>query len=405
MVNFKTTCALAMVAGSISAFAGEASDFCHLDRMRDATPDDLFYSVGNRHADSISCQGNTLLNRAIVANAKIEVVQELLDMDASAIAANGLELISQARQPELYDLVSGAVEAEEAEGEYVATGDHPDSGPGKFYVGADFMHTLANSMEHEGSDTDVPTDCDQFLAGALPLSHPDCIRSQDKWGSTTDFLGGENGGLKVGYSFGDDVRRGLRVEAEYFAINRKGQPTDSSSLGADLNDKDRELIILRDDMPDVRSRHLAVNAFWDVPIGDTAYDFTFGGGGGFANKEIHYSAAWGRNPDRSVMESIGRNVNAAGTTTWTEDNLEDNVGMYQVMAGVRRWIGDRAVLGVKARYVGYTDFADGGPWGVLRGHSSHVGPGGDDVIYTKEVSGKEQGNFSVGADFSIFLGN
>ena len=267
--------------------------------------------------------------------------------------------------------------------------------PEKWYGGLEVGVALPNTMATHATDNDVPTNCDQHLGEAflvdraadpdvddtvtatrlpLPLNHPACGRGQDEWETRYGPQTGPLMGLSVGY-----LRGPLRVEIEYLYRQHGG---DSVAGENTAGDKQVEFLRAGDRISDFGAHHLFLNAYYDIRRESSAWIPYVGAGAGVTRAELHYSAGWHRNPDRDVIESHGRNPNAAGTLTAEEATLSDSLSGLQVMAGIDYPLADNLLLGFKARYADVLDeFSDGDTWDSLRSHESTVAPGGNEVRY------------------------
>lgn len=258
-----------------------------------------------------------------------------------------------------------------------------------WYGGLDLGIAFPEDIDTSTSDTDVPTNCDQHLGQStvggssvpLPLSHPSCARGQDSWTGDFDMDDGVLLGLNIGYAWGH-----FRVEAEYFHRNHNG---DTSPLQLQTGGKDDEFAKAEESIRDFEADHLFANFYYDfyntaMPMNIIPY---VGAGLGWMHAEMKYSSFFLRNADRGVIQSIGRNPNAAGTLTSVNDSLSDTLFGYQIMTGFDYELQKGLYLGVKARYVdfGSDELKDSGQWDMLRGHTATIEPGGDAVVYTTET--------------------
>ena len=88
-----------------------------------------------------------------------------------------------------------------------------------FYVGVDIGMSVAQDLESTRTNVGIPTNCDQWLSGAVlrdgtavPLPIDECTpRALPASASTFDLDAGWLAGVNAGYRMGR-----LRLEAEYF---------------------------------------------------------------------------------------------------------------------------------------------------------------------------------------------
>ncbi len=287
-----------------------------------------------------------------------------------------------------------------------ATDARAENGRAGWYGGLDLGMAMPHEMDARARDSDVPTNCDQHLPRAtvnidgrnailpFPLSDPGCARGQDHWENSFDLDNGPLLGLNVGYAWS-----GLRLEAEYFYRQHGG---DVSGLEITSGDKNDEFFLLRSGIGDVNGHQFFGNVYHDFhDVSPTLIPY-IGGGVGFMLAKMDYSATFHRNPDRAVIQDLGRHPDAAGTLTSEDEELSDTLWGYQLVAGVDYPLADGVFLGVKARYVGFwNDFKDGGPWNSLRSHASTIAPGGDQARY--EIRTDDLGFWGVSLNLKYFF--
>ena len=108
-----------------------------------------------------------------------------------------------------------------------------------------------------------------------------------------------------------------------------------------------------------------------------------------------------QNSDRDALLDLGRNPNAAGTTSRADAALTDGLLGYQLLAGLDYALTERQALVFKVRYAdafGAFENLDN-PWQTLRGHESTVGPGAAPVRYG--IDARNLGFWSVSAGFRV----
>ena len=242
------------------------------------------------------------------------------------------------------------------------------------YMGVELGFTEQEDMDLKGTDNDVPTRCDQLLStesgassGFTPLTAASlsgsCLRGQDFWETETDLDTGSLIGLQIGYILNNN----MRVEFEYLYRNLDDGKRDNVS---DIGDKEAELQVSNQGIARMSSHSFMANFFYDFELTGSKFTPYLGIGGGFSEVQMDYVAAFARNLDPSNLGTTP--AAAAATTTFTEDELDDTVFTWQVMAGVDYPIDDRWTIGLKARYIEFDDVEDGDTWDRLRGHESAI---------------------------------
>ncbi len=206
-----------------------------------------------------------------------------------------------------------------------------------WYGGLDLGLAVPRDMNTRGKNGGIPTNCDQHLGRATvnidgrnedlpwPLNDPRCARGQDRWENSFNLDNGPLLGLNVGYA-----RRGFRFEGEYFYRQHAGE---SSSIGTLSGGKNDEFLRSEERMGDVGGPQIFGNVYYDFRDVLPKVIPYIGGGVGLMLARMEYSAEFRRNPDRTVIERLGRNPNAAGTLTSEEEKLSDTLWGYQLMAG------------------------------------------------------------------------
>ena len=227
-----------------------------------------------------------------------------------------------------------------------------------------------------GTDTDVPTNCDQHFMGASTMN---CARGQDSWTNSFNLGDGLLVGFNVGYAW-----ENYRFEIEYLQRGHKGE---TLPLGLQTGGKNDEFVTTQEKISDVSADHLFANAYYDFYGVSEEFIPYVGVGAGWMRAEMDYFAIFLRNLNRDALMMAGTNVEAAGTLTSADAELSDTLFGYQFVAGFDYELQEDLYIGVKAYYTefGGEDFSESNRWDLLRGHASTIAPGGDVVEYTIET--------------------
>ena len=287
-----------------------------------------------------------------------------------------------------------------------ATDARAENGRAGWYGGLDLGVAVPDEMITRARNDGIPTNCDQHLPWAtvnidgrneilpLPLSDPGCARGQDHWGNSFDLDNGPLLGLNVGYAWS-----GVRFEAEYFYRQHGG---DVSGPEISSGNKADEFLLVKSRMNNLHGHQFFGNIYRDFRSISPSLIPYIGGGVGVMFAKMDYSAAFHRNPDRAVLQDLGRHPDAAGTLSSEDEELSDTLWGYQLVAGVDTPLADNLLLGVKARYVGFwNDLKGGGTWDRLRSHASTIAPGGDQVRY--EIRTDDLGFWGVSLNLKYFF--
>lgn len=274
---------------------------------------------------------------------------------------------------------------------------------GGFYFGADLGVAGAQSLESTRINVGVPTNCDQWLAGAtlndgarVPLPLGQCQpralpASPNSFGLDAGWLFG----AVAGYSFGQ-----FRVEAEYFHRRHGGERLPLVVPG---DPKQAEFTERSEEIDDLGGSNFFANLHYGLGSpGSGKLRPYIGAGLGLMRGELRYSATSIRNSSRQALLDLGRNPNAAGLASRADDKLADNLLGFQFIAGLDYALSRRQALTVKLRYANaFGDFADHDKqWQPLRGHESTVGPGGAPIRYGIEA--RDLGFWSLSLGFRFF---
>lgn len=277
---------------------------------------------------------------------------------------------------------------------------------GGFYLGVDAGVSLARDLESTRTNVGIPTNCDQWLPGAVlgdgttvPLPIDQCApRAMPASPGTFDLGAGWLAGVNAGYRMGR-----LRLETEYFHRRHGGE---TLALIVPGDPKQPEFAERSERIGSLRGHNVFVNLYHDfrhpsAPWRERRAVPFLGGGVGWMRTQIDYAAVSLRTSDRDALLDLGRNPNAAGTTSRTDAALTDNLMGYQLLAGMDYALTERQALTFKVRYAdAFGDFENlDNPWQALRGHESTVGPGGAPVRYG--INARNLGFWSASVGFKV----
>ncbi len=245
----------------------------------------------------------------------------------------------------------------------------------RWYLGMDLGVALAQDLDTNGRDNDLPTRCDQFItmAGA-PAS---CPAGQDRWTNQFDAGAGVLAGLQVGYRWRD-----FRVEGEYFYRDANHDQAREPFFPGVGNLKDlQEIAESEEVLDDVLSHNFFANLYYDFRS-ESRWTPYVGVGVGFARVQVDYFSRFRRSSDANdIMTTFDPSVNEAearerlaGTTTIGRNKLADTLLGWQILAGVDYRLSEPASLGLKFRWADFTNFVDGEEWTQLRSHDSTNSP-------------------------------
>lgn len=270
------------------------------------------------------------------------------------------------------------------------------------YVGAEIGGLAPGDVSLTRTNHGVPTNCDQWLGGHdldgdgvddVPLPPGQCApRALPASANDVDLSTGLLAAASVGIA-----RRRLRVELEYLH-RRQGGAT--ASLVVPGDPKQQEFVRREEGADDMRVDSLFANLHWEFPtVAGGKWTPYVGGGVGAMRVASDYTATSVRTSDAAALIALGRNPNAAGTTSRAAAGLSDTLTGWQVLAGARYALGEDRSLNVKLRYAdAFGDFsARGNRWRTLRDHASTVAPGGAPVLY--DIDAGDLGSWGVSVGF------
>lgn len=277
---------------------------------------------------------------------------------------------------------------------------HPASG---LYFGAEAGVAMAQKLQSTRVNTGVPTNCDQWLGPAVlndgtavPLPASQCQpRVLPSSPNDFDLDAGWLAGVQVGYAL-DRVR----VEAEYFHRRQGGE---TLPLVVPGDDKQQEFTERNEEIDDLGAHNLFANLYYGFGNGNSRFTPYVGVGLGAMRVKLDYSATSIRNSDRDALLALGRNPNAAGTTSRADKSLSDTLWGYQFIAGLDYALSPASALTLKFRYGdAFSDFEnDDNEWEPLRDHASTAGPGGAPIRYGIEAD--DFGFWAISVGLKFFL--
>lgn len=268
------------------------------------------------------------------------------------------------------------------------------------YVRVELGAGLPSDLSLTRTNHGVPTNCDQWLRGYdfdgdgvddVPLPPGQCTPRALPANANRI---GVDPGYMAGASIG--VGRGRwRAELDYSRRRHGGK---TASLVVPGDPKQQEFVRREEVADEVRADSLFANLYWEFPRRGGRWTPYIGAGLGAKRMGIRYAATSVRTSDADALIAIGRNPDAAGTTSRADAALSDTLYGYQVMTGARLRLDERRSLDLKLRYGdSWEDFAAGGTrWRTLRDHASTVAPGGAPVFYDIAAGGLSAWSVSAG---------
>ena len=253
-----------------------------------------------------------------------------------------------------------------------------------WYAGADIGIALPETLKTRSSDSDVISNCDQWLNtetinGTVlpyPLNSEKCPERGVNWTNSFNLGNGLLAGLNFGYAW-----RSLRVEVEYLhrehSGEKKGGVQDPSALDYNSND----FLEISEIISDVRADHFFGNLYYDFHGLFPKVIPYVGVGAGVTKTSMELSGKYLRKTSREYFTSLPsdkdgpKHPDLAGTDTLYDDDLSDILFGYQFMAGIDYALTDHLFVGVKARYADVGgNFSQRNAYDRLRGHGSTVCP-------------------------------
>ena len=289
----------------------------------------------------------------------------------------------------------------------------PDVARAQFYLGGDAGGASASGPRLMGRDNDRGGVCDEFI-NPLFADVPGCTdprRPGDSWKTEFDGTADILAGVFAGYSLQDrfSSSNGLlgrfRLEMEYFHRDSAFDASADVRFGAGASefaaDQAGEVVLAQDRLGSIAGHNVFGNLYFDFPSRGRLTPY-LGVGVGVAFTEAGYGALGLLNNDPARIasgadlpnaEQVRRNL--AGTVVSERAKLKDRLLGHQVLFGVDWALTESMSLGVKARWVGFDTFQDGGAWDRLRNHASELRlDGSEPVAYEIKLDNLEL--FGVG---------
>ena len=253
-----------------------------------------------------------------------------------------------------------------------------------WYAGADIGIALPETLKTRSSDSDVISNCDQWLDTKtingtvlpFPPNSEECQERDVNWTNSFNLGNGLLAGLNFGYAW-----RSFRVEVEYLhrehSGEKKGGVQDPSALGY----KSVEFVEASEIISDVSADHFFGNLYYDFHDLFPKVIPYVGVGAGVTKTSMELSGKYLRNPSREYFTNLPsdkdgpKHPDLAGTDTLYDDDLSDVLFGYQFMAGIDYALTDHLFVGVKARYADVGgNFSQRNAYDRLRSHGSTVCP-------------------------------
>ena len=252
--------------------------------------------------------------------------------------------------------------------------------PSGFYIGLELGLANSSSVDSTVIAVNHPTRCDSLLypEGISPPNDAACTTAEAKplFANSFDPDAGFAGGVALGYSLDR-----LRFEIEF--LNRN-QGTDSVALrtargNVALTGKDSEWAIPPSErISEFRARQVFANAYYDFK-GDSAWTPYAGAGVGWARTRLRYTSSLRRKPEQEYLAVVSLQEGwpegsepaqraAAGTLSYMETEVSDDLFGFQALAGVDYALSEKVSLGLKARWARFEDLKDDALWDLIRSH-------------------------------------
>ena len=261
------------------------------------------------------------------------------------------------------------------------------------YVSGDFGMNFGASLDSNGASNDRASICDEYINPRYASVADDgqgksCTDPGrglgDGWDNRFSSDDGPLFALALGYRLPGSA---FRTELEYFYRDTGYDETAPipSAVGVNQDKIAQEIVTATDRIGSLVSHNLFANLYLDF-AGTGALTPYVGAGVGLGFAEVDYGSVWARNPDAGAIrtgaglpnvDEIRRNL--AGTTSVADEDLTDTLFGYQLIAGLDYRLTDHLSAGLKARWVRFEDFRDGGVvWDPLRSHPPYLRKGGAD---------------------------
>ncbi len=258
-----------------------------------------------------------------------------------------------------------------------------------FYVSSELGMNFGQSLDTIGTSNDRASVCDGYINPqyAMVESTPggrgyNCTGpdrgSSSSWRNSFDRDDGVLFGAALGYRL--QASR-FRVELEYFY--RDTGYDESSSIDSATGENDdklvQEIVRATDGIGSMTSHNLFANLYLDF-MNNSKFTPYIGVGVGVGLTDLDYTSVWARNSDvnridtgAGLLNATEIQANLAGTTSVAQKELNDMLLGYQVVFGVDYALTELLQVGIKARWVDFDSFRDGGVvWDPLRGHPPYL---------------------------------
>jgi len=276
--------------------------------------------------------------------------------------------------------------------------DAQGAGRGGMYAGLDLGLVFPGRLATQGMDTDVQTLCDELIpvpmrADGTLVPRPSSSMCQsgggDGWTNSLDFGRGVMGGVQLGW-FHNNFR--FELEYAYSAYDGDRGPIDGLIAG-----KENEFVYQNEKFENITSHDFFINGYVDLQVGARFTPY-IGFGLGWRRMELDYTGTFIRNTYDVFNNNpaLADRRNAAGTLSYTEEKLDDDLFGYQLIIGGDYAVDERLTVGAKFRYMRFDEF-DGGYTSsdFLRSHDSIVRVGGVDRPVVNKVETDKMDNWVV----------
>ena len=225
-----------------------------------------------------------------------------------------------------------------------------------------------------------PSRCDRllypgFVVPAATALDPACLDNTP--GSSLRFNefntgAGFIGGLGVGYAAGP-----LRFEVEYVNRHHGSDKAPVGAINAVQQGKNTEWSNEEPPYEEIWSynaHQLFANAYYDL-ANDSRWTPYAGGGIGLASTNLVYGSMFVRKPEAEYLQIVfdpdwpdEAKRAAAGTVSFIDLPVRQNVFGVQLMTGVDYALRDRVSVGVKARWTKFDSLSEQGTFNLVRSH-------------------------------------
>lgn len=183
------------------------------------------------------------------------------------------------------------------------------------------------------------------------------------------------GGVSIGYDLGR-----LRLELEHLSRHQGGLtvPLRTASGNVAIAGKGNEWSPVdapTESVSDFSSREFFVNAYWDFE-NDSSWTPYLGIGAGWARTNLRYEVrllrktlAQGYQDVTPPQTLADRPAAAAGSLSLFDDEFQDDVFGYQILAGLDHALGDRTSFTIQLRWTRFAELTGSAVWTVIRSHA------------------------------------